>query len=228
MSFLGPILVSEWFVVTAELTNNESLPVSDVVVSATLAEASDPIIADTTRLVLDYKLPEPATPMTPTDLSEKFSFASPPVVHKMSEILSDNKASVKFYLKASTTAQRTVNFGCEYTVEQDGKPFRCVLSDTLHFETVEPFVVGSEILSVPRQLPLETAFTDEPFLILPELKSLSGHALKIVDSNLEVRFRFGNYFRFRLSFPGRVSRRTRSATSASLSSSKKRTSSKIR
>ena len=86
-TFSGPILVSEWFVVTAELTNNEALPVSEVVVSASLAEAADPIIADTTRLVLDFKLPEPATPMTPSDITEKFSFASPPAVQKLPEIL---------------------------------------------------------------------------------------------------------------------------------------------
>jgi hypothetical protein len=58
----------------------------------------------------------------------------------------------------------------------------------VHLDTVEPFVVGSEILSSPRQQTLESAYTDEPFLILPELKSLSRHALKIVDSGLEVRF----------------------------------------
>ena len=187
-TFSGPILVSEWFVVTAELTNNEALPVSEVVVSASLAEAADPIIADTTRLVLDFKLPEPATPMTPSDLTEKFSFASPPAVQKLPEILPGSQVSVKFYLKASTTAQRTLNFGCEYSIEQDQKSYRCHLNDVIHLDTVEPFVVASEILSSPRQLPLETAFTDEPFLILPELKSLSGHAVKIVDSSLEVRF----------------------------------------
>ena len=62
------------------------------------------------------------------------------------------------------------------------------MSETLHLETVEPFVVDSELLSVPRQLGLESAFTDEQFLILPELKSLSSHAIKIVDTGLEVRF----------------------------------------
>ena len=62
----GPILVNEWFVVTVQLTNAEELPIRDIVVSASLTEASDPIISDTTRLVLDFKMPEPVTPMTPT------------------------------------------------------------------------------------------------------------------------------------------------------------------
>jgi hypothetical protein len=152
-------------------------------------EASDPIIADTTRLVLDFKTPEPATPMTPpTDATDKFSFASPPAVHKVPEISKSGKFSVKFFIRASTTAQRSVHFTCDYSVENSGKTFRCFLSETLHLETVEPFVVDSELLSVPRQLGLESAFTDEQFLILPELKSLSSHAIKIVDTGLEVRF----------------------------------------
>ena len=180
--------MNEWFLMTAELTNHESFPANDVIIEASLTEASDPIISDTTRLVLDFKMPEPATPMTPTDMLEKFSFASPPAVKKLAAIATNESVSVKFFMKASTTAQRSVNFNVDYTVEQDGKPFRCFLSEVLHLETVEPFVVMSEILSLPRQLPMEMAFTDEPFLILPELKSLSRHALKVVDSSLEVRF----------------------------------------
>ena len=66
--------MNEWFVMTAELTNHESFPANDVIIEASLTEASDPIISDTTRLVLDFKMPEPATPMTPTDMLEKFSF----------------------------------------------------------------------------------------------------------------------------------------------------------
>jgi hypothetical protein len=116
-------------------------------------EASDPIIADTTRLVLDFKTPEPATPMTPpTDATDKFSFASPPAVHKVPEISKSGNFSVKFFIRASTTAQRSVHFSCDYSVENSGKTFRCFLSETLHLETVEPFVVDSELLSVPRQL----------------------------------------------------------------------------
>ena len=36
-------------------------------------------------------------------------------------------------------------------------------------------------------LPLATAFTDEPFLLLPEIKSLSEHDLVVLDSWLEPR-----------------------------------------
>jgi hypothetical protein len=51
----GPALVGEWFHIHIKLTNNEEVAVSDVSAVASLEEANDPIIADTTRLTLDYK-----------------------------------------------------------------------------------------------------------------------------------------------------------------------------
>ena len=35
---------------------------------------------------------------------------------------------------------------------------------------------------------MQTAYSDEPFLLLPEVKALSGHALRIVDSSVELRY----------------------------------------
>ena len=34
---------------------------------------------------------------------------------------------------------------------------------------------------------METAYSDEPFLLLPEVKSLSKHALRIFDTSVELR-----------------------------------------
>ena len=50
-----PALIGEWFHIKINLINKEDCDVSDVVLEASLQEANDPIIADTTRLVLDYK-----------------------------------------------------------------------------------------------------------------------------------------------------------------------------
>ena len=90
----------------------------------------------------------------------------PPAIQKLSEIVTSGQVSVKYFLRASTTAQRSVCFTADYSVhdseEQSSKMFRCFLTETLHLETVEPFVVGSEILSSPRQMSLESAYTDEP------------------------------------------------------------------
>ena len=51
----GPALVGEWFHIKVKLANNESSEVRDVSLVASLEEANDPIIVDTTRLTLDYK-----------------------------------------------------------------------------------------------------------------------------------------------------------------------------
>ena len=50
-----PALIGEWFKIYVNLSNNEKDRVEDVSVIASLEEASDPLIADTTRLTLDYK-----------------------------------------------------------------------------------------------------------------------------------------------------------------------------
>ena len=50
-----PALIGEWFHINVSLVNKEVCDVTDVTLVASLEEANDPIIADTTRLVLDYK-----------------------------------------------------------------------------------------------------------------------------------------------------------------------------
>jgi hypothetical protein len=50
--------------------------------------------------------------MTPSDHADKFSFSSPPAVQKLPEIPGKGTASVKFYLRASTTARRSIAFRC--------------------------------------------------------------------------------------------------------------------
>ena len=50
-----PALIGEWFKIYVNLCNNENDRVEDVSVIASLEEASDPLISDTTRLTLDYK-----------------------------------------------------------------------------------------------------------------------------------------------------------------------------
>ena len=51
----GPALIGEWFKIKVNLKNNEDSEVKKVSVVASLEEANDPIIADTTKLTLDYK-----------------------------------------------------------------------------------------------------------------------------------------------------------------------------
>ena len=45
----GPSLVGEWFQIKVKLQNNETAQAENVTLTATLEEADDLIIADTTR-----------------------------------------------------------------------------------------------------------------------------------------------------------------------------------
>ena len=47
--------IGEWFKIHVNLHNRENVEVKDVSIVASLEEANAPIIADTTRLTLDYK-----------------------------------------------------------------------------------------------------------------------------------------------------------------------------
>ena len=186
----GPILVGEWFCINVMLDNKEDVEdgVQGVVVSVKLIDAGDPIIADTTKLSLNFKVTEeaqtPITPITPggSELVKEFSFISPPVEKVFAEGLKkDEQKSVVFYLRASTTGQRGIEVSARYKVSQ----YQCELKEKIHLETILPFELSSELISCKRQLPISNAYTDEPFILLPMIKSLSGHAIKIVDSWLE-------------------------------------------
>ena len=51
----APVLVGEWFYIRLQLKNKESVEVSNVTAEASLVEAHDPLISDTTKLTLDYR-----------------------------------------------------------------------------------------------------------------------------------------------------------------------------
>ena len=188
----GPILVGEWFVINLKLDNKEDLEdiLKDVVVSMKLIDAGDPLIADTTKLSLSYKhtdqVKTPITPITPggSELFKEFSFVSPPVEKVFAEGIKKNEQrNVIFYLRASTTGRRGIEVSVQYGISH----FKCELKDAMYFETVLPFELGSDLLSCKRQLPISNAHTDEPFLLLPIIKSLSSHPVRIVNSWLEVK-----------------------------------------
>ena len=189
----GPILVGEWFVINVKLDNQEDLVdvLKDVAVSIRLIDAGDPLIADTTKLTLNYKSSEdqaktPITPITPggSELIKEFSFVSPPVEKVITEGIHRNtQKDATFYLRASTMGRR----GLEVSVRYNILHFNCELKDTIDFETILPFELGSDLLSCKRQLPISNAYTDEPFLLLPMIKSLSNHSIQIVDSWMEVK-----------------------------------------
>ena len=67
--------------------------------------------------------------------------------------------------------------------------YKCVLTASKDFDSVEPFEVSHTLTSLKHGLPLtsSSAFTDEPFLLLPQIKSLSPHDLLVLDSWLEPR-----------------------------------------
>ena len=91
-----PVLVGEWFIITIHLDNQE---VEDdarhVEILASLVDAGDPIIADTTRISFDTSLSdEPMTPISTPSSEEQKSFETvPPLVKKIGIVAKGTYAS---------------------------------------------------------------------------------------------------------------------------------------
>ena len=97
---------------------------------------------------------EPETPATPDDatgnLNREFAFVSPPVVKNINEIGANDSQNVIFYIKSSTTGKRGININVTYQVQDASNQFECKLEEKLDLETVEPFLIGSELLRYVR------------------------------------------------------------------------------
>ena len=93
---------------------------------------------------------EPETPATPDDATgnsnREFAFVSPPVVKNINAIDSNDSQNVTFYIKSSTTGKRGININVTYQVQDASNQFECKLEEKLDLETVEPFLIGSELL----------------------------------------------------------------------------------
>ena len=221
-------------------------------------------------VVYQIRFKEPETPATPDDatgnLNREFAFVSPPVVKNINEIGANDSQNVIFYIKSSTTGKRGININVTYQVQDASNQFECKLEEKLDLETVEPFLIGSELLRYVRyvislvrktlkvcpmffatlkdpkdhcsrkfrtygvyvaevicmkpfgefslhiythtmlkrqfififlfslyifscrtQQKLDTAYSDEPFLLVPEIKALSNHSVRILNTSVEVR-----------------------------------------
>merc|ERR1712156_707711 len=138
------------------------------------------------RITLDYRSKEPDTPVTP-EVGKEFPCASPPTTKFLDNLDVKSEAFVTFYIRSSTTGQRGIVIKASYKILDQEKHFNCHVDEKLELETVEPFLISSELLSCRNQQKMQTAYSDEPFLLLPELKSLSNHALRIFDTSVELR-----------------------------------------
>lgn len=112
---------------------------------------------------------------------------SPPVVKNINGISANDSQNVIFYIKSSTTGKRGININVTYQVQDASNQYECKLEEKLDLETVEPFLIGSELLSCRTQQKMDTAYSDEPFLLVPEIKALSNHSVRILNTSVEVR-----------------------------------------
>ena len=71
---------------------------------------------------------------------------SPPVAKNINGISANDSQNVIFYIKSSTTGKRGINTNVTYQVQDASNQFECKLEEKLDLETVEPFLIGSELL----------------------------------------------------------------------------------
>lgn len=168
-----PVLVGEWFRIQVRLCNLEPFDLLAVRVSARLVDASNPLLADTTRLrtslgnhhlrgedsldsmvsPTNFDASEAAIDQGVGSTKDSALFSAPPAVRILDRLAAQGGAIVvPFYLQASTTGLRGVRIDCVYSV--NGGTYDCDLTEILNLATVEPFDVESEFVSNRHQEPL--------------------------------------------------------------------------
>ncbi len=178
----GPALVGEWFPVEVTLRNGEpDGEARGVEVSAALADAFDPLIADTTTLAFDEPPPEAATASSSSrgsgeERQHQSSLAT--LARKLEPIAKGGVARCRLLVRSSTVGRRGIRVRSTYSVtctssssssSSGGLECRSTLSDFLDLRTLEAFSLDSVLLSL-RLKPVQQTHTDEPFMLLAKLR----------------------------------------------------------
>ncbi|XP_040569787.1 trafficking protein particle complex subunit 11 [Lepeophtheirus salmonis] len=179
----NPILVGEWFKIKLDFFNEEDSKIEDFECKTILLDSQDPLIGDTTSVSYD-----PSSQLeikSPTDENVE-AYA---VTKHIGELESSKSLSFNVFLKASTTGIRNVRIRIKYKI---GDEFYYTLKQNLSLNAIEPFVISTEFLSV-RQRNISRIYTDEPFLCIPEVRSLCSGSIRILDCRIEPRFPVEKY-----------------------------------
>ena len=92
---------------------------------------------------------EPETPATP-EVGKEFTFSSPPTTKFLDSLDVNAETFVTFYIRSSTTGQRGIVIKACYKILDQENTFNCHIDEKLNLETVEPFLVSSELLRYSR------------------------------------------------------------------------------
>ena len=95
----------------------------------------------------NFRSKEPETPATPDDaLGSKFPFASPPATKSITMLEKASETAVIFYIRSSTTGLRGVDIAVTYMIKDGETEHKCGITKKLNLDTVEPFLISSELL----------------------------------------------------------------------------------
>lgn len=123
--------------------------------------------------------------MTPE--GKTFPLASP-ASKNLASLNCQDSTIVTFYIRSSTTGNRGIFIRASYKIShENGQTFDAFLEEKLNLETVEPFFISSEIFSCKNQQKMSTLYSQEPFLVVPQIKALSKHPIRILASQMEPR-----------------------------------------
>eukprot|EP00096_Caligus_rogercresseyi_P005662 TRINITY_DN21630_c0_g1_i1.p1 TRINITY_DN21630_c0_g1~~TRINITY_DN21630_c0_g1_i1.p1 ORF type:complete len:1144 (-),score=382.67 TRINITY_DN21630_c0_g1_i1:80-3382(-) len=175
----SPILVGEWFKIKLDFFNEEASKIQDCELNSILLDSQDPLIGDTTCISYDPGLTEESIKSPSDENVEAFS-----IVKSIGKLEPSKSLSLCVYIKASTTGIRNLGIRVKYKL---GEEFTYTLEEQLSLPSIEPFVISTEFLSV-RQRNISRIYTDEPFLCIPEIRSLCSGPIRILDCRMEPRF----------------------------------------
>ena len=172
----SPVLVGEWFVYRVEIENTQDEDASDLEITCSLRDKSDPLLADTTILSLT-----PETPSSPpTSPGAEDSPEPSSVIARLEQLPKSSKSFVEFYIQASTGGERVIVMQMSCLLGQ----MKCLDSQTFVLNVEQPFEFVTTYLSEALE-ETSNCNTDEEFFVNCSVKNNSEHSLVVVGATLE-------------------------------------------
>ncbi|CAB3373976.1 Hypothetical predicted protein [Cloeon dipterum] len=163
----GPALLGEWFPVQLHLENNENGPISSVVIKISLMQPNGKELDQATHLCLN--------PMAEV-------ISPPPIMIELDKLDVNSSCSYTFHLKSLRVGQKSLVIDITYILNESTK---CERIENLDIEIVKPFEAVAKFFTQKFDQ-VTKAYSQEPFVVLLELKCLSPWSLAIEDTNLEL------------------------------------------
>ena len=170
-----PVLVGEWFRLSVNMENIHDEDATDLEVTLSLKDRSDPLLTDTTVLSL-----APDTPVSPTSSDPDMAPDHSSVMATLDKLGNKSNGCVSIYVQASTGGERVMVLQLSCLLGQR----KCSDSQLVVLDVIQPFEFVTNYLTEALE-ETTNCNTDEEFFVSCAVKNNSDHSLVVVGAVME-------------------------------------------